>query len=953
MDVDSSLNGPLDMLAADYIERRRAGERVDVETYARALPHLATEIRDLFPAISAIEKFKQLPAGNSRNLGNVPLERLGDYQLIRELGRGGMGIVYEAEQVSLSRRVALKILPKQDWVEDKQRRRFQREARTAGQLHHTNIVPVLGVGEHNGFAYYVMQLIDGVGLDRVIRHLANPGGQTSQGVRTFANALLSGRFADTENHHAGTNWQSDVGPRCERLESNRERENDSPSGNEKRNTKLTGLGQPFWKSVAGIGVQVADALHYAHGQGTLHRDIKPANLLMDQKGVTWVADFGLAKAGDQEPVSVDGDVVGTLRYMAPEQLEGSSDERTDLYALGLTLYELITLKPAFKDHRRHRREPIPPRKINARVPRDLETIVLKAIASSPNIRYQSATDMAYDLRCFLQNKPIQARRASATDQFWKWCRRNPALAASGFTTATALALLAVVSTVGFVLTQQANRKANDALWAETIHRREAENTATLAADALDAIFQRFTPTASMATGSSRQSLAVDNAITDGSEISIRSEPVLSRETAGLLEQLLEFYDKLAAKDGSDADLYGKIADAHRRVGDIRLHLGHNADAIRSYQKTIELLENSPALADPPRQKIELARLHSAMGVAHRNVQQANESDSSFEAALTLLNVADAEFDTANPTLLFELARTLYLQNCYDDTLVPHRPSPRRRREVLMSRSNHRFDLISQAKLRRAVRILDQLAERVDPKWSDFSAQRRLLLASCLRDLAKQAARRDRIESIPLQRQAIDILEELVHEEPARADYRFELAATMGLVQPVRPGQPTFRKEATNTMEALNLIENLVAQHPQVPIYQQAYAQLLDRMGKIHFDNGEYSESLGKLRTANAVVRNLTNQFPESSGIAALRMFVKHSLARGLLRSGKRSAANKTLRAAVIGFDGQDNHAPHERELFPVVSHSYRMLADLAFESRQFQDALVFDTLCAHYDDLDR
>ena len=214
--------------------------------------------------------------------------------------------------------------------------------------------------------------------------------------------------------------------------------------------------------MARIGVQVADALEYAHRQGTLHRDIKPANLLLDNRGTVWIADFGLAKLADLDDLTHSGDMVGTLRYMAPEQFEGKADARSDVYSLGLTLYELLTLRPAFdeKDRRRLIRqvtqeEPPRPRKLNPAIPRDLETIVVKAMACHPEHRYQTAGRLAADLRCFLEDRPIRARRATPLGRLWRWCRRNRAVAALAGTALALLVAVAVVASVGYLLTHRA------------------------------------------------------------------------------------------------------------------------------------------------------------------------------------------------------------------------------------------------------------------------------------------------------------------------------------------------------------------------------------------------------------------------------------------------------------------------------------------------------------------
>ena len=205
----------------------------------------------------------------------------------------------------------------------------------------------------------------------------------------------------------------------------------------------------YSRSVARVGVQVAEALAYSHQQGILHRDIKPANLLLDTQGTVWVSDFGLVKEQGTEELTTQGDFVGTLRYMAPERFLGRSDPRSDVYGLGLTLYEMLTLRPAFAASDRARlvervqhEEPPRPRKLDPHIPRDLETIVLKAIAKEPGRRYATATAMAEDLRRFLADRPVEARRAATWERVWRWVRRNPGLAVS---TASAAVLLVVIA----------------------------------------------------------------------------------------------------------------------------------------------------------------------------------------------------------------------------------------------------------------------------------------------------------------------------------------------------------------------------------------------------------------------------------------------------------------------------------------------------------------------------
>jgi WD40 repeat protein len=229
---------------------------------------------------------------------------------------------------------------------------------------------------------------------------------------------------------------------------------------------LSESGRAYWQSVARIGIQVAEALAHAASLGITHRDIKPSNLLLDAQGTVWVTDFGLAKAEmDGENLTHTGDIVGTLRYMAPERFQGQSDVRSDLCSLGLTLYELLTLRPAYDEADRNKllqqvmhEEPTRPRKVNPAVPRDLETIVLKAIDRDPARRYQTPAAMADDLKRFVEDRPIRARRVGLRERAWRWCRRNPALASATGLAATALVAVAALAIL-FALHQ--SRAAED------------------------------------------------------------------------------------------------------------------------------------------------------------------------------------------------------------------------------------------------------------------------------------------------------------------------------------------------------------------------------------------------------------------------------------------------------------------------------------------------------------
>lgn len=479
--VPSSDADPLVELAEEYADRYRRGERPALSEYTDKYPAMAERILKLFPALAVMEEFGSVAgpdAGPHCAMpgGGASPRQLGEYRILREVGRGGMGVVYEAVQESLGRHVALKVLPVQNWKSPTHLERFRREARSVARLHHTNIVTVFGVGECDGVHYYAMQFIHGQSLDNVLDELkrlrrnrsASADEQPAVGGRhrlalsaSLAEGLMIGRFPDfaaaatvsvpsggLAGAGAATPPFVSWGGEAKTGHSGSDRLKSTDTGN--RSELASQIDGEYALGVARVGVQAAEALAYAHSQGILHRDIKPGNLLLDTQGTLWVTDFGLAKADDSGELTGHGDIVGTIRYMAPERFRGEADPRSDVYGLGLTLYEMLTLRPAFDDVDRPRlmeciarKDPPAPRTLDPQIPRDLETIVLKAIAKDPRHRYASPAEMAEDLRRFLADRPILARRTTWVEHGWRWCRRNPAVA-SLLAAVTALLAVSVV-----------------------------------------------------------------------------------------------------------------------------------------------------------------------------------------------------------------------------------------------------------------------------------------------------------------------------------------------------------------------------------------------------------------------------------------------------------------------------------------------------------------------------
>ncbi len=469
-----------------FLARFRRGERPALSELVARHPDLAEQLQEIIPALVELEQlgvatgsFSGSRAAGAGSAEGDHAETLGDYRIVRRIGGGGMGLVYEAEHKSLKSRVALKVMHPRFRANDKYLRRFHVEAKAAAGLHHTNIVSVFDYGEQGGVCYYAMQFIEGQPLDRVLADLrrlrvdapapisstvplsrSSPAIGAPNAPHTVAQRLLTGQFAHAEPPDTASTSIGEFAASQADFHSATE----EPAGRdpeppiEPPSVASSSLGSSvqgrYYREVARIGAQVADALEYAHRAGVLHRDIKPPNLLLDDLGNVWVTDFGLAKLEGGEDSSQSQDLVGTLRYMAPERFRGVSNRSGDVYSLGATLYELVTLRPAFEGDDQPRlidrivyEQPERPRKIDHRVPRNLETIVLKALAKDPNDRFRSARELAEELEKFIEGLPIRSRPISTVERSWRWCKRNPAVAALSALAAGLTVFVAIGSTM--------------------------------------------------------------------------------------------------------------------------------------------------------------------------------------------------------------------------------------------------------------------------------------------------------------------------------------------------------------------------------------------------------------------------------------------------------------------------------------------------------------------------
>jgi serine/threonine protein kinase/Tfp pilus assembly protein PilF len=540
--IRTGTNPDLDDLLEQLGNRLQAGERLDLEAVVMEYPRHADDLRRYFPALRILTGLKhtsQEPAA---------LGELGDFRILREVGKGGMGVVYEAEQVSLGRRVALKVLPFAATMDARQLQRFQNEARAAACLHHTNIVPVFSVGCEHGVHFYAMQYIDGRPLSELIRQMREREKKAPKTARGEPTAVYETPVDDAASTPLPA---ADM-------------------------TLLTGegrRGRDYFRKVAELGAQAAEALDHAHQLGIVHRDIKPANLLVDGRGIVWVTDFGLAHVQHGEAsLTMTGQAVGTPRYMSPEQALAKRvpiDHRTDVYSLGVTLYELLTLRPAFASDDRQELlrliafdDPSRPQRLERSIPAELEIIILKAMEKRPQDRYATAKELADDLRRFLENKPIQARRPWAWERLAKWMRRHKSVMRA---VAATLVIGTVVSVWQAVEANTARKLAAERLENERQARHDAEAHFQMALNAVRLML--------FEVGDQR----------------LTAIPQMKETRQRLLDEALAFYTDLIASNPRNSQAYLERGELYRRMR-------KPEQARDDFQKAVEYdLDNAEAL----------------------------------------------------------------------------------------------------------------------------------------------------------------------------------------------------------------------------------------------------------------------------------------------------------------------------------------------------------------------
>jgi tetratricopeptide (TPR) repeat protein len=784
--------------------RIKAGGAIDLDDLLREHPTHADELRRLFPAMRLLASLSGSGPDAAVDAGISAAEPLGDYRLIREVGRGGMGVVYEAEQLSLGRRVALKVLPYAATLDPKQLQRFKNEAKAAASLRHEHIVAIYGVGCQRGVHYYAMEFVEGWTLAQLIAWRAG----------------LRERAAD----------------------------NNAPD-RVKIHGALMQPGSPSaYRAAARLIADAADALEHAHSVGVVHRDVKPGNLLLDASGKVYVSDFGLARFGPDAGVTLTGDLLGTLRYMSPEQAlarHGLVDHRTDIYGLGCTLYELLTGRPAVGGEARAEilrqiafEEPTPPRKLDRAIPAELETMTLKALAKHPDDRYATAGELADDLNRWLDGHTIKAKPPTLRQKAVKWARRHAAFVWG----AAAVALAATAGlAASLAIYVGKEREATNALTMARRDQAHAVANIQIALQTLDRVYKEL-----VGKRSSGPQLL-------GEEQKKR----LTKEDEKLLAQVLDFYEQYAGENADDPRVRSELADAYLRVSEIRERLGlegwrafqdqgltilrdlarqfpgtpeyretltNNLISARRFPEAVDIYEKAAAAAPGnPGYQTMLAFCYRGWVYSLESEGRASESEPVWQR-VTEHAEREARLRPGDGQGLFQLAVA------YEGRAVAWK----------VSRAPHRASVLDSKTLEAEAALLrdahDILAKKLPPNQWETNPLRLSCLAMVCRDLGVlllEGNRPDQAE--PYFKEALALRKPLFPSTIMLARDHLNLAQSWRDLGRVREAEQAAR-------EAVGIVEPLVKAAPREPDRQKELGAALDCLAGLVYDRGDRAQA---------------------------------------------------------------------------------------------------------------
>jgi serine/threonine protein kinase/tetratricopeptide (TPR) repeat protein len=806
--------------------------------------------------------------------------RIGDYQLIRELGRGGMGVVYLARQISLDRLVALKVLSFASALDSRQIERFRIEARAAALIQHPNIASVYAVGYESGIHFYAMQYVDGRALDRFVPDerpaswLDDSGVPTASASSAAVEPVLP-QQSPRSSAVTGTRHEYAVAPEW-----------------------LASPGTPdHVRQVALVGVQVAEALQQAHEYGVIHRDIKPSNLLLDRHGKVWITDFGLARVQTDARVTQTGDIVGTLRYMSPEQSLGMDrilNERTDVYSLGVTLYELAGQQAAFSGIDRNEilrrialEDPIPLRRINPLIPIDLETIIMKAMAKTPEQRYASARDFATDLKNYLQGRPITARRAGWAERWAKWARRHKAVVRAALAATFATLIVLALTTFLVLASNRRLAAAHEEIHQANLRLRQAlndsEESRRQAKESLERARTHF-----------QQARQVVDLFGTRYAEALQSLPGAESLRYRVLRDTLEYYQRFVDHADDDPQFKRDMAVTHTKMAGMHKRLGDVAEALNDYGRARALLE---ALVreqpDAVSRQADLATCDSNIGLLLGERGQVAEARQAYQRAI---------------------ARQQSLVRVY--------PAEAKHRADLAVTTNNLALLESQSGHETTARKLFEDAARLeeglvaaDANNVEYLARR----AVSLSNRSQLAAARAPATAAALCVEAIEIQQRLLALQPTATEHRYELALSYQNLGALQLATRDFAGAEAACEKAISLLDNLSAATPSVVKYRFQAAVCRNNLGQILMRLDRAAEASQRFRRAAETLKELTTAHADNPTFQNGLGGVFNNLAGALRKRNDLAGAEEAYRTAI-------GHQRRAVELAPGVPRYRSFLA---------------------------
>ncbi len=811
----------------DYLADLESGKGVDRESILRSHPELASaltrylgSIEALYQAGVAVNDSSAAVASTLDNgLGNS--SQLGDYIIRHEIGRGGMGIVYAADQISLGRTVALKTLPFAAVMDQKQVARFKNEAQAAAGLHHPNIVPVYGVGCERGVHYFSMQMIEGQSLEQAIHQLRD-GGQAKQ---------TASPSTTTDNHFS---------------------------------TQKSIRSREFSRSVARIGQQAAEAVHYAHENGIVHRDVKPSNLLLDAAGKLWITDFGLARVSNTSNLTVSGDMIGTARYMSPEQAAGRMhevDHRSDIYSLGITLYELLTLHPAFDAATRQELlravecdSPVSPRRLNPSIPTDLETIVLKAIEKNRDDRYASAGELAEDLGHFLGGRPTLAKRPRLQDQAFRLAIRHRKAVTAG---AAAVMLTLLLVSVSAVMIHTEQRRTEVEAQRAALHLRETQRvvdnfgalvdqrlehlpgSSSLRAELLGELEKYYS--AFLIQAGDDPSFAIDLATTQFRLAAVHQRLGDFQRASDGYRKSLAGFQQLASQAPGDLDRMADIALCRNNLGQVASKLGDHERARADYEAAIRIYSN---LADAGNAKGQsgLARTQMNLGLlmsAHRDP----DASRLLGAALESLQVLSSE----SPDDLSLLDQLALCENNLASVVLATDPE---RAESLLRNAKKRYERLT--------------SER--PGSPEHRSDEALTLGNLAAVVAHQG---DYELASSLYQDVVRVRKILIDIEPGVISHSYDLAIAHQQLGAMLASASRLKEAASAYDDATQLLSRLLEINPRDHRTRSNLGRMLSNLGTIENRLGNSDRGLDLFQQAEQQQQIAVELSPENHGYQEL------------------------------------------------------------------------------------